>query len=130
MPVNKNPVERQFTWVSASYLTVFYYTPSLTPQEFLPSLPTHHFSGTVLGFYYTDYCSGHYTCIVQRRCSVLHMSLAHDVIVFCLYHSCQQTNSQLDLVLEVECIADLSALYEYLWRTGFSLVNYCSLPRV
>ena len=89
MPVYRNPVKRQFTWASTSYLTIFcYYTRSLTPQEFLPSLPiqlTHHFSGTVLAFYYTDYYSCHYTSIVQRRCSVLHTS-AHGVIAFCLYH--------------------------------------------
>ena len=70
MQVYKNPVKRHFKWGSALYLTVFCYTRSLTPIEPLPSVPTHHFSGTVLAFYYTDNYSCHYT----RMCIYLKMS--------------------------------------------------------
>ncbi len=68
MQVYKNSVKRHFTCTSALHFTVFSYTRSLTPQEFLLSLTTHHFSGAILAFYYTGYYSCHYTCIVQRRC--------------------------------------------------------------
>ena len=110
MPVYKNPVKRQFTWASASYLTVFCYTRSLTPQDFYRFYQPIIFREQTYVSFYTYYYSCYYTCIVQRRCSALHTSLAHGVIVFYLYHSCQQTNGQLNIYKKI-CTLDIPRQY-------------------